>query len=101
MSTHVPRRLVRLALCSTLVVGGAAAGLVGASGLGAGAAAAPIVGSELSPEEAALVALLDPDDRARFLLQKRIQQKSEMASLVAQLQQLRDETAMSVINNIR
>ena len=101
MTTSTARRSARLALCSALVVGGAAAGLVAASCLEAGAAAAPIVGSELSPEEDALVALLDPDDRARFLLQKRIQQQAETASLLAQVQQLRHETAMSVINNIR
>ena len=101
MTTSTARRSARLALCSALVVGGAAAGLVAASGLEAGAVAAPITDSGLSPEEAAVVAQLDPDDRARFLLQKRLQQRAEIASLLAQLQQLRHETAMSVINSIR
>ena len=100
MTTSPVRRSARLALCSALVVGGAAVGLVAVSGVQPGAAAAPI-GAQLSPEEAAVVAQLDPDDRARFLLQKRLQQRAEIASLLQQLQQLRHETAMSVINSIR
>jgi hypothetical protein len=101
MTTSTARRSARLAVCSALVVGGAAAGLVAASGLGAGAAAAPIVDSGLSPEEAAVAAQLDPDDRARFLLQKRLQQRAELASLVSQIAELRHQTAMDVINSIR
>ena len=100
MTTSPVRRQARLALCSALVVGGAAVGLVAVSGVQPGAAAAPI-GAQLSPEEAAIAAQLDPDDRARFLLQKRIQQQAETASLLAQVQQLRHETAMDVINSIR
>ena len=101
MTTSPPRRLARLALCSALVVGGAAAELVATSGLEEGAAAAPTVGSGLSPEEAALIAQLDPDDRARFLLQKQMQQRAEVATLVSQITELRHQTAMDVINSIR
>jgi hypothetical protein len=101
MTTSTPRRSARLALCSALVVGAVAAGLVAASGLGDGAAAAPIVDSGLSPEESAVAAQLDPEDRARFLLQKRMQQQAEIASLLAQIQQLRHQTAMNTINAVR
>ena len=101
MTTSTARRLARLALCSALVVGGAAAGLVATSGLEAGAAAAPSVDSGLSPEEAAIAGQLDPADRARFLLQKRMQQRAEVAALVSQIAELRHQTAMSVINSIR
>ena len=101
MTTSPVRRQARLALCSALVVGGAAVGLVAVSGVQPGAAAAPIGGSQLSPEEAAIAAQLDPDDRARFLLQKQMQQRAELAALVSQVAELRHQTAMDVINSIR
>ena len=100
MTTSPVRRLARLALCSALVVGGAAVGLVAVSGVQPGAAAAPI-GAQLSPEEAAIAAQLDPDDRARFLLQKQVQQRAELAALVSQIAELRHQTAMDVVNSIR
>jgi hypothetical protein len=43
----------------------------------------------------------DPRERARALLQERMADKSEMGELLSQLQALRHQTAMSVINNIR
>jgi hypothetical protein len=100
MTTSTARRSARLALCSALVVGGAAAGLVAASGLEAGTAAAPA----LTPAEQALAAQLqaeDPDAANRFLLQKELQERAELAGLLSQIQQLRHDTAMSVINSIR
>ena len=101
MTTSTAGRTARLALCSAFVVGGVAAGLVATSGVEPGAAAAPVVGEELTPEEAALVGQLDPRDRARFLLQKRIQEQAEIASLLSQVHQLRHDTAISVVNGIR
>jgi hypothetical protein len=41
------------------------------------------------------------NDRADSLLQKRIDEKAQMAVLLSQLQSLRHQTAASVINNIR
>jgi hypothetical protein len=69
MTTSTARRSARLALCSALVVGGAAAGLVAASGLETRTAAA----AALTPAEQALAAQLqaeDPDAANRFLLQE-------------------------------
>ena len=100
MTTSTHRRSARLVLSSALVVGGVAAGLVAASGLEAGAAAAPA----LTPAEQVLLAQLqaeDPDAAHRFLLQKNLQERAELAALLSQVQQLRHETAMSVINSIR
>jgi hypothetical protein len=91
--------MARLVLCSTLVVGGVAAGLVAASTLDRGAAAASTIGTDLSPDEQALVPLMSPNDRARYLLQKRIQDEAAIASFLSQVQ--RHETVMDVINNIR
>jgi hypothetical protein len=44
---------------------------------------------------------MDPADRARYLLQKRIAEKAETAALLADLQAKRHDTAKSVIDNIR
>ena len=55
----------------------------------------------LTNDERAMIQLMDPKDRARYLLQKRIHEKAEMAVLLSQLQALRHQTAMSIINNIR
>jgi hypothetical protein len=57
--------------------------------------------ADLSPEEQQLLALMDPADRARYLLQKRIAEKAETAALLADLQAKRHDTAKSVIDNIR
>jgi hypothetical protein len=55
----------------------------------------------LSAEEQQMVALMDPADRARHLLQKRIAEKAEIAGLLAEQQRLRHEAAMSAIDGIR
>jgi hypothetical protein len=60
-----------------------------------------VIGGTLSPEEKAMIALMDPKDRARYLLQKKMQEKAEMAALLSQLQGLRHQAAMQTINNIR
>lgn len=59
------------------------------------------IGGILTDEEKAMVNLMEPKDRARYLLQKRIQEKAEMPVLISQLKSLRHQTAMSVISNIR
>ena len=41
------------------------------------------------------------DDRARFLLQRKMEERAELARLVSQVQELRHQTALDVINNIR
>ena len=48
-----------------------------------------------------MLSLMDPKDRARYLLQKRMQDRAESFALWSELQALRHQTAMSVINNIR
>ncbi len=60
-----------------------------------------VIGGTLTDDERTMIQLMEPKDRARYLLQKRIQEKAEMAVLLSQLQSLRHQTAMSVINNIR
>ncbi|HZH03105.1 MAG TPA: hypothetical protein VEY30_04915 [Myxococcaceae bacterium] len=60
-----------------------------------------VIGGTLTNDEKAMINLMDPKDRARYLLQKRVQEKAEMAVLLSQLQALRHQTAMSMINNIR
>lgn len=72
-------------------------GIVGLA-MFAGPAAAE---TSLTAEERALLAQMDPSDRARFVLQKRIQQNSERAALLSELAKLRHETAISIISNIR
>ena len=76
------------------VVAGAAVGLA----VLAGPAAAD---GTLSNDEQAMLALMDPSDRARYVLQARIQEQAEMAALLTQLQSHRHEAALSVINNVR
>lgn len=76
------------------IVAGAAVGLA----VLAGPAAAD---GTLSNDEEAMLALMDPSDRARYVLQARIQEKAEMAALLTQLQSHRHEAALSVINNLR
>jgi hypothetical protein len=77
-----------------IVVAGVAIGL----SVSAGPAAA---GETLSSDEKAMLALMSPSDRARYVLQERIQERAEMAALLSQLQSLRHETAISAIDNIR
>ncbi|MGQ0573775.1 MAG: hypothetical protein ACT4RN_06170 [Pseudonocardia sp.] len=55
----------------------------------------------LTPQVQAMLALMEPKDRARYLLQKKQQQRAEVTALLSQLQGLRHSTAMSVIRNIR
>lgn len=84
----------RLMAKGLIVVAGVAIGL----SVSAGPAAA---GETLSSDEKAMLALMSPSDRARYVLQERIQERAEMAALLSQLQSLRHETAMSAIDNIR
>ena len=58
-------------------------------------------GKSPSPDETALLKKLDPKDRERYLLQRRMQDKAEMAALLSSVQNVRHQTALSVINNIR
>jgi hypothetical protein len=60
-----------------------------------------VIGGPLTEDEQAMVDLMSPEDRARYLLAKRINDKAEMAVLLSQLQSQRHQTSMSVINNIR
>jgi hypothetical protein len=60
-----------------------------------------VIGAGLTDDERAMIELMDPKDRARYLLQRRIQEKAETATLLSQIQSLRHQTAMSIINNIR
>jgi hypothetical protein len=55
----------------------------------------------LSAEESALVAQMDPADRARYLLQRQLAERAELAALSSRLIELRHDEAMSVIRNIR
>ena len=84
----------RLLAKRLIVVAGVAIGL----SVSVGPAAA---GETLSSDEKAMLALMSPSDRARYVLQERIQERAEMAALLSQLQSLRHETAMSAIDNIR
>jgi len=94
-------RPLRFALGAALVLGGLAAGLVAASALGPGAAASPAEAPVLAPEEVQVAASLDPEDRARYLLQRKIEEAAELAAALSQLQELRHQTAMDVIDSIR
>jgi hypothetical protein len=58
-------------------------------------------GLALTPGEQQLLNLMDPKDRARYLLQKRMQEVSETAALLGSIAGVRHATAMQVINNIR
>ena len=84
----------RLMAKGLIVVAGVVIGL----SVSAGPAAA---GETLSSDEKAMLALMSPSDRARYVLQERIQEKAETAALLSQLQSLRHDTAMSAIDNIR
>ena len=84
----------RLLAKGLIVVAGVAIGL----SVSAGPAAA---GETLSSDEKAMLALMSPSDRARYVLQERIQERAETAALLSQLQSLRHDTAMSAIDNIR
>jgi hypothetical protein len=84
----------RLMAKGLIVVAGVVVGL----SVSAGPAAA---GETLSSDEKAMLALMSPSDRARYVLQERIQERAETAALLSQLQSLRHDTAMSAIDNIR
>jgi len=84
----------RLMAKGLIVVAGVVIGL----SVSAGPAAA---GETLSSDEKAMLALMSPSDRARYVLQERIQERAETAALLSQLQSLRHDTAMSAIDNIR
>lgn len=60
-----------------------------------------LVGTDLSDDEKELLKTMEPKDQARYLLQKRMQEKSEIASLLSNLQSMRHQAAMSIIGNIR
>lgn len=60
-----------------------------------------IAGTNLSAEEQELLKTMEPKDRARYMLQKRMQEKSEITALLSNLQSMRHQAAMSVIGNIR
>ena len=60
-----------------------------------------VIGGMPTDDERAMINLADPEDRARYLLQRRVQEKAEMAVLLSQLQALRHQTAMTLINDIR
>ena len=55
----------------------------------------------LSADEQHLLSLMDPDDRARYLLQERISETAQTAALLAQIQAKRHEAALSIINSMR
>ena len=74
-----------------------AAGVV----IGQSRAAYPASAEPLSADEQAMIALMSPPDRARYLLQKQIQEKAELAAQVSRLQSLRHDAAKSLIDNIR
>lgn len=58
-----------------------------------------VIGATLTRAERDFINLMDPKDRARVLLQRRVQEKSEMAVLLSQLQALRHQTAMTLLPN--
>jgi len=98
MTTSSARIVARLALDSTLVVGGAL-GVVATSFAGSGAAAAPSAHSAAASDDPDAPFTLD--DASSFAPQRRIAEQAELAALLSQLQDLRHQTAVSVINNIR
>ena len=59
-----------------------------------------MAGSTLSPDEQAMLAQMDPKDRARYLLEKRLQEKATSDALSPQEQESRHAEAMQVINSI-
>jgi hypothetical protein len=59
------------------------------------------IGAPLTNDERALLGLMEPQDRARYLLQKRITDKARTTILLAQLQNARHVAAMRVITGIR
>lgn len=60
-----------------------------------------VIGGTLSASEKNMIKMMDEKDRARYLLQKRMSEKAEMAVLLSQLQALRHQTALSQMRNIR
>jgi hypothetical protein len=60
-----------------------------------------VIGQELSPEEEAMLAHLPAKDRNRYKVQKRLQEQAQMMGLLSQIQALKHQMAMQVIQNIR
>lgn len=59
------------------------------------------IGGTLKDNERLIIQFMDPKDRARHLLWKRIKEADEMAVLLPRLPTLLCQTAISVIRNIR
>lgn len=59
-----------------------------------------VIGSTLSAEEYQLYQQLEPKERARFLLQKKIQEHAELVQLLANLLKIKHDTSMGVISKI-
>ena len=74
-----------------------AAGVV----IGQSLSAYPASAEPLSADEQAMIALMNPPDRARYLLQRQIQEKAELAARLSRLESLRHDAAKSLIDNIR
>ncbi|MBX7101594.1 MAG: hypothetical protein K1X89_28025 [Myxococcaceae bacterium] len=60
-----------------------------------------VAGTNMSNDERAMLAEMDPKDRNRYILQKRMQEKAEIASLLSNLQKMRHDAAMAIISNMR
>jgi hypothetical protein len=60
-----------------------------------------VVGGVMSPGERAMLGRMEPKDRARYLLQMKMQEKAELAALVVNLQALRNQNSMKIISNVR
>lgn len=60
-----------------------------------------VAGTNMSNDERQMLAEMDPKDRNRYLLQKRMQEKAEIASLLSNLQKMRHDAAMAIISNMR
>ena len=59
-----------------------------------------VAGTNMSNDERQMLAEMDPKDRNRYLLQKRMQEKAEIASLLSNLQKMRHDAAMAIISNM-
>ncbi|MBX7101775.1 MAG: hypothetical protein K1X89_28935 [Myxococcaceae bacterium] len=60
-----------------------------------------VVGTNLSNDERQMLSEMEPKDANRYLLQKRMQEKSEISALLSNLQNMRHQMAMSIIGNMR
>lgn len=59
------------------------------------------IGDMLTPEEQQMYMEMTPKEKQRFMLQKKMQDHAEMVALLSQIQAMRHQMAMQVINNIR